>query len=701
MEVLMDKKRNVAIIAHSGAGKTTLAEAVLFNAKATDKLGRVDDGSSMLDFEPEEIKRKITLSAKVHHYEWDKYSVNIIDTPGYSNFIPETENCLTVVGGAVVILSAISGVKVQTEEVWRFANEYAVSRIAFVNKMDKEFANFIRAVDDMEKVLNVKGVPVQLPIGSSEDFKGVIDLLQMKALVYKNDLSGNYEIKEIPGELMAEAKSMREHMIEAIAETDDAFTEKYLNGEELTIDEIKTGLKEGALSRRFVPVLCGSAFKNIGVQPLMDMIDLCLPSPLEKGVVRGVIKGKNPVTGEEVERHPSFEEPFSAFVFKTTIDPFTGKLSIFRIYSGKIKSDSSILNSTKNTKEKISHLYLVMGKKLKEVSIAGAGDIVAVSKFKETSTGDTLCDEGHPVVFPGIPAVNAVLSYAIAPKTKSDEDKLHPAIIRLMDEDTTLKFTRGDETKEFILSGVGQTHLEIAVERLRRKYGVDVVLQTPKVPYKETVRSSVKVQGRYKKQSGGRGQYGDAWIELSPLPRGKGFEFADNIVGGVIPRQYIPAVEKGIVEAMHAGVVAGYPVVDVRASLYDGSYHSVDSSEMAFKIAGSMAFKKGMEMGHPVLLEPIMSMEITVPDENLGDAIGDLNSRRGKIHGVEPKANSHAIKAAAPMSEMLSYASDLKSMTGDRGMFTMDFSHYEEVPTHLAQKIINAAKAARDAHEKK
>lgn len=700
MEIPIDKKRNVAVISHSGAGKTTLTESILFNAKSTDKIGRVDNGSSVLDFEPEEIKKKITISAKVHSYDWDSHSVNIMDAPGYSDFIYDTRDCLMVSGGAVVILSAISGVKVATEEVWRFADEQAVSRIAFVNKMDKEYANFLRAVDDMEKVLNVKGVPLQIPIGSAEDFKGVVDLLQMKALLYKDDISGNYEKMDIPSELIEDAKKMREHMIELIAETDDGLTEKYLNGEELTIDELKKGLKEGTLTRRFVPVVCGSAFRNIGIQPLMDIINICLPSPLEKGVVRGVIKGKNPQTGEETERHPNLDEPFSAFVFKTMVDPYTGKLSIFRIYSGKVKTDSTVMNSSKGTKERISHLYRVQGKKLKEIGLAGAGDIVAVAKFKDTSTGDTLCDEHAPVLFPGIPPVNAVLSYAITPKTKSDEDKLHPAILKLMDEDPTIKFTREDETKEFILSGVGQVHLEVSVEKMKRKYGVDVELNTPRVPYKETIRSSVKVQGRYKKQSGGRGQYGDCWLELRPLSRGAGFEFVDNIVGGVIPRQYIPAVEKGVVEAMHSGILASHPVVDVKVILYDGSYHSVDSSEMAFKIAGSMAFKKAMEMAHPVLLEPVMSMEISVPDENMGDVIGDINSRRGKIQGVEPKANSQIIKALVPMAEVLKYTSDLRGMTGDRGMFTMKFSHYEEVPTHLSQKIIAVSKKDKEVKEK-
>lgn len=692
MNIPVDKKRTIAVIAHGGAGKTTLAEAILFNARMTDRLGRVDDGSSILDFEPEEIKRKISISTAIHHYEWDKHWVNIIDTPGYSNFLTETRNSLRVVGGAVVLLSAISGVKVQTEKVWEFADEYEVSRIAFVNKMDRERANFLRAVDDMEKVLKVKGVAVAVPVGVEADFKGVIDLLQMKAYIYRDDLSGNYETKDIPPELLDEARGMRERLVEAIVEVDDVLMERYLNGEETTIDELRKGLREGVLTRRFIPVLCGSAYKNIGIQPLMDYINLSLPSPLDKGVTRGVIKGKNPVTGGELEVHPNPGEPFSAFVFKTMVDPYTGKLTIFRVCSGRVKADSSVSNPSRGIKEKIGHLFLIEGKKLKEVAMAEAGDIVGTTKLKETATGDTLCDETRPVVFQGFPPVNAALSFAIAPKTKADEDKVHTALARLMEEDPALQFHRDDQTKEFILSGVGQVHLEVAVEKLKRKYGCEVELKTPKVPYKETIRSSVKVQGKYKKQSGGRGQYGDTWLELEPLPRGTGFEFVDEIVGGVIPRQYIPAVEKGLREAIQEGVLAGYPVTDVKVTLYDGSHHSVDSSELAFKIAASIGFKKGMETANPVLLEPIMAMEVMVSDENLGDVIGDLNSRRGRVQGVEPKANSQCIKALVPMAEVLTYASDLKAKTGDRGMFTMEFSHYEEVPTHLSQKIISTAK---------
>ncbi|MDO8426097.1 MAG: elongation factor G [Deltaproteobacteria bacterium] len=695
MDISLDKKRNITIIAHGGAGKTTLSEAILFNAKATDKLGRVDDGTSFLDFEPEEQKRKISISAAIHHYDWNSCRVNIIDTPGYSNFLTETRNSLRVTGGSVVILSAISGVKVQTEKIWEFADEFEVCRIAFVNKMDRERASFLRAVDDMEKVLGVKVVPMQIPVGEGPDFTGVVDLVTMKAYIYKNDSSGLYEAKDIPGPLKKDALRMRDGMIASVAEADDSLTEKYLSGVEITADELKNALREGVLTRRFIPVYLGSALKNMGVNLLMDAVNLTLPSPLDKGSIRGVLKGKNPKTGEEVTREPSLEAPFSAFVFKTIIDPYTGKLSVLRIYSGAIHADAAVYNAGRDVREKLVHLYLLEGKKIKEVSKASAGDIIAVAKLKDTYTGDTLSEPADPIVFPPFEPVNAALSYAIHPKTKADEDKVPIALAKLMEEDPSLEFKRDEQTNEFLLSGVGQVHLEVSIEKLKRKYGCDVELKTPHVPYKETIRSHVKVQGKYKKQSGGRGQYGDAWLDISPLPRGKGYEFVDNITGGAIPRQYIPAVEKGIRDAMQSGVVAGFPVVDVKVALYDGTYHSVDSSEMAFKIAASIGFKKGMEQAHPVILEPIMKMEINVPDENLGDVIGDINSRRGKILGAEPKAGSQTIKALVPMAEVITYATDLRGMTGDRGMFTMEFSHYEEVPTYLSQKIISTVKAEK------
>lgn len=693
----MDRKRNVSIIAHGGAGKTSLAEAMLFNAGAVDRLGRVDDGSSHLDFEPEEIRRKITISAAIHHYGWQDFTVNLIDTPGYSNFLTETRDSLRVAGGAVVILSAISGVKVQTEKIWEFADEFEVARVAFVNKMDRDRASFLRAVDDMEKVLKVKGVPMQIPMGEGPEFSGLIDLIEMKAYELAADGSGASVVSAIPDKYKADAATMRENMVASIVETDDSLTEKYLGGEEITADELKAALREGVLTRRFIPVYLGSALKNMGVVQLMDAVNLTLPSPLDKGVIRGHVKGINPKTGEVTEHEPDPQAPFAAFVFKSLIDPYTGKLSMFRIFSGAVHSDATVLNSTRDSREKLSHIYLVEGKKLREVARAEAGDIVAVSKLKDTHIGDTLTDPASPVRFAPFPPVLSTLSYAIHPKTKADEDKAPGAMEKLMEEDPSIDFHMDEQTKEFLLSGVGQVHLEVAVEKLKRKFGCEVELKTPRVPYKETIRSRVKVQGKYKKQSGGRGQYGDAWLDISPLPRGGGFEFVDRITGGAIPRQFIPAVEKGLREAMNAGSLAGFPVVDVKIELFDGSFHSVDSSEMAFKIAASMGFKKGMEEAHPVILEPVMKMEVSVPDDKLGDVIGDINSRRGKILGAEPKAGSQTVTALVPMAEVITYATDLRGMTGDRGMFTMEFSHYDEVPTYLSQKII--AEAAREGQK--
>jgi elongation factor G len=696
LETGLEKKRNFAIIAHGGAGKTTLAEAVLFNAKAIESLGSVDQGTSHLDFEPEEQRRKISISSSIHHYSWGDCAVNLIDTPGYSDFILEARNSLRVVGGAVVILSAISGVKVQTRRVWEYADDFEVSRIAFVNKMDRDRASFLRAIDDMEKVLKVRGVPVEFPVNEGPGFAGVIDLFSMKARMYK-DSSGRHEEGDVPHGLREEAMKMRENMVEAIVEADDSLTERYLNGDPISADELGNALREGVLTKRFVPVACGSALKNIGVRELMDLVNQTLPSPLERGKLRGFVKGVDPLTNAPVERDTA--GPFSAFVFKTIIDPYTGRLSVFRIYSGALHADQTVLNATRGVKEKVSHLYMVQGKRLKEVGRAGAGDIVATSRLKDTFTGDTLSDPAHPIRFPSFPPSPSTLSYALHPRTKPDEDKAPSAIARLIEEDPSLELKRDEDTKEFILSGVGQVHLEASVERLKRKFGCDVVLKAPKVPYRETIRSHVKVQGKYKKQSGGRGQYGDAWLDVAPLPRGAGFEFVDAISGGAIPRQFIPAVEKGVKEAMHAGVVAGFPVVDVKVTLYDGSYHSVDSSEMAFKIAASIGFKKAMEDAHPVILEPIVRMEINCPDECLGDCIGDINSRRGKVLGAEPKAGSQTIRALVPLSEAITYSTDLKGITGDRGMFTMEFSHYEEVPSYLSQKIISAVKAQKGGSE--
>uniref|UniRef100_C6E792 Elongation factor G n=1 Tax=Geobacter sp. (strain M21) TaxID=443144 RepID=C6E792_GEOSM len=681
------KLRNLGIVAHGGAGKTSLAEAILFDAGMIDRLGRVDDGTSTMDYEPEEVKRRISITSSLDHCEWKGCSIHLVDTPGYGNFIADTRACMRTLDCAVVILSAISGVKVQTEEVWQWANEFEIPRIAFVNKMDRERASFFRAIDDMEKALGARGVAVQIPLGAEENFEGVIDLVRMKAYRYQKDGSGKFSEEDIPADYLAEAQRLRDLMVETVAEAYDALTEKFLETGELTEEEIVDGLRVGTLRSTFTAVFCGSATSNIGVAQLLDGICAYLPSPLDRTKAVGI----DPKTEQVIERAPAESEPFSALVFKTTSDPYTGKITIFRVYSGVLNSDSLVYNSTKEVQERIGQIYELEGKKQHPIKQAVAGDIVAVAKLKETVTGDTLCDETKPVVYEPAQPLQPVISFAIEPKTKADEDKIHSALQRMIEEDPTIESHRDPQTREFIISGMGQVHLEVIVEKMKRKFGADVLLKTPKVPYLETIRGSAKVQGKYKKQSGGRGQYGDCWIELSPMPRGEGYLFEDKIVGGVIPRQYIPAVDKGIQEAAKEGFLAGNPVVDFKVALYDGSFHTVDSSEMAFKVAGSMAFKKAMEQCKPVLLEPIVNMKITVPDENMGDVIGDLNSRRGKVVGVEPKANSQIIRSVVPMSEVLTYSNDLRSMTSDRGMFTSEFSHYEEVPSHLAQKIIQEA----------
>lgn len=685
------KIRNLGIVAHGGAGKSSLAEAILFDTGMIDRLGRVDDGSSTMDFEPEEIKRKISITSALDHCEWDGHSIHIVDTPGYGNFIADTRACMRTLDCAVVILSAISGVKAQTEEIWSWANEFEIPRIAFVNKMDRERASFLRAIDDMEKTLGARGVAIQMPIGVEADFRGVVDLVTMKAYFYAQDGSGSFTEGPIPAEYAAEAARLREQLVETVAEAYDALTEKYLEAGELTEAEILDGLRVGTMRNTFTAVLCGSATANIGVKQLLDAVCAYLPSPLDR--TRTV--GTHPKTGDILERSPDEKEPFSALVFKTTSDPYTGKITIFRIYSGVLNSDSTIFNSTKGIEERIGQIYELEGKKQHPIKQAVAGDIVAVAKLKETVTGDTLCDAANPIVYEPAKQLLPVISYAIEPKTKADEDKIHNALHRMIEEEPTLESHRDSQTKEFIISGMGQVHLEVIVEKLKRKFGVEVLLKTPKVPYLETIRGSAKVQGKYKKQSGGRGQYGDCWIEMGPTGRGEGYVFEDKIVGGVIPRQYIPAVDKGIQEASVEGFLAGYPVVDFRVALYDGSFHTVDSSEMAFKVAGSMAFKKAMEVCKPVLLEPIVNLKVTVPDENMGDVIGDLNSRRGKVVGVEPKANSQIIRAVVPMSEVLAYSNDLKSMTSDRGLFSTEFSHYEEMPSHLSQKVISESNAGK------
>ncbi len=686
--------RNIALISHGGAGKTSLADAFLFDAKANNRLGTVDDGTSLFDFEPEELKRQKTLTSSLHHFKWKKCFINIIDTPGDANFLADVRSSLQVVDTAVVLIDAVSGVQVQTERVWEYADSFTLPRLILINKIDMERAIFKQVLSGIEKILGIKPLVTQLPLGEEASFRGIIDLITMKALVFDDDNSGNFTEENIPDEMQSQAEEFRNKMIEDIAESSDELLEKYLEGTELTSDEISNGLKQGIVSCNLFPVLCGSASKNIGIQPILDIIVNCSPSPLDK-----LFKGINPSTKKEEEKSAVKDDSLSVFVFKTVADPYAGKLTIFRVISGVLNSDSTIYNSTKSTKERIGQILKIEGKNQKSINPAIAGDIAAVAKLKETTTGDSLCDEKNPIVFKTIELPVPVMQLALEPKSKGDEDKLISSLSKLMEEDSTLKTRRDEQTKEFILVGMGQTHLDVAIEKMQRKYGVNVDIKTPKVAYKETVRGTAKGQGKLKKQSGGRGQFGDTWLEIAPLPRGKGFEFVSKIVGGVIPRQYIPSVEKGVKEAMKEGILAKYPVTDIKVTLYDGSFHDVDSSDIAFKIAASMGFRKVMQDARPVLLEPIVNLEITLPDDCMGDVIGDLNGRRGRVLGMEPKINYQVINAQVPMAEVLKYASDLTSITGGRGNFTMEFSHYEELPSQQSEQIIAQYKAESGKEE--
>ena len=684
--------RNVAIVAHSGAGKTSLSEAILFNAGAIDRAGTVEGGNTTMDFEPEETDRKISVTSAVAYCDWNDTRLNLIDTPGFINFIEDTRGCLRVADGAVVIVSAISGVKAETEKIWRYACEFEVPRIVFVNKLDKEAADFSNAISELEKSFDQEAIPLFIPIGAGESFRGIVDLVAMKAYVYKDDKASE---TVIPDDLKTVAEDYRKKLVEKIAEADDSLLEKYLEGGEITNEEVMKGIKEASLTRRFIPVACGSATMNIGVTQLMELMLMCLPTPEEMSRI-SPIRGTNPKDGKEVDRKPVTTDPLTAYVFKTVADPFAGKLSIFRVYSGVLKADSTVLNATSGAKERIGQIFYLVGKKHVPVASVNAGEIAAVVKLKETNVGDTLCEEHHPLVLPKVKFAEPIISYAIAPKTKGDEDKVSIGLHRILEEDPTIRFTRDEESKEMILSGMGQVHLEVALDKLRRKFGVEVAMKAPKIAYRETIKARTRAQGRYKKQSGGRGQFGDCWIEFEPLPRGGGFEFVDKIVGGVIPQQYRPAVEKGIIEKLKEGLIAGYPMVDVKVTLTDGSYHSVDSSEMAFKIAGSMALQKAVLDAKPIVLEPIMKIEVVVPDDTLGAVIGDLNSKRGKVQGVEPQAGGNQkIMALVPMAEMLVYANQLQSMTSGRGLYSMEFSHYEELPAHVTQKLI----AEREKHK--
>ena len=684
--------RSVGVAGQGGVGKTSLADAVLFGAGAVTRLGRVDDGSSIFDFEPEEIRRKITLSSALHSLTWKKHDITLVDLPGYANFLPDALNCMRACTGVVFVLApAADELRVEAEKMWARSAELGLPVVAFVSRMDRERADFQAAVGDAKKILGANPVPIQYPIGAAEDFRGIVDLITMRALIGQAD--GSLKDDAIPSDVKAAAEAARERMVEAAAEANDALTEKYLENGTLSNEEVVQALREGTLARRFVPVLCGSAAKAIGMQPLLDAAIEYLASASDLGV----LSGHDPKIKEPIERRPEADEAFSALVFKTTVDPFAGKLSIFRVLSGKVTTDSTVLNVNKDSKERLGHLSKVAGKKQVPVPYAVAGEIVAVAKLKDTATGDTLADEKAPIPYRGFTQGPPAISFAVEPKSKGDEEKATHALARMMEEDPSLEMHRDPQTRELILSGVGQLHIEVVIERLKRKYGAEVELKAPKVPYKETIKGRSEAQGKLKKQSGGRGQYGDAWLKVEPLPRGTGFQFVDQIVGGVVPRQYIPAVEKGVREALHEGILAGYPIVDVKVTLYDGSYHEVDSSEMAFKIAASMGFKTALSRAKPVVLEPIMSMEVVVPDEAMGDVIGDLNSRRGKVLGVDSKPGGQVIRAQVPMSEVLKYSPDLRSMTSGRGSFTVAFSHYEEMPAHLADKVIKEAEAAKAA----
>ncbi|ODA43607.1 Translation elongation factor G [Thermodesulfovibrio sp. N1] len=681
----LEKTRNIGIMAHIDAGKTTTTERILYYTGVTYKIGEVHEGTAVMDWMPQEQERGITITAAATSCEWKGYKINIIDTPGHVDFTIEVERSLRVLDGAIAVFDASAGVEPQSETVWRQADKYKVPRIAFMNKMDKLGADFDMAVESMIEKLGANPVPVQIPIGKEDTFRGPIDLVEMKAYYFDDEtLGAKFVEDEIPKEYLELAKKYREKMIEALCDIDDNIMEKYLSGEPISADEIRSALRKGTIELKITPVLCGSAFKNKGVQMLLDAIVFYLPSPLDIPPVKGI----NPIDGSEVERKPDVNEPLTALAFKIMADPYMGSLTYVRVYSGVLSSGSYIYNSTRNLKERVARIFRMHANHREEIKEICAGDIAAVVGLKNTLTGDTICDESAPVVLEAIEFPEPVISVAIEPKTKADQEKLSLALQKISQEDPSFRVSYNEETGQTIISGMGELHLEIIVDRLTREFRVGANVGKPQVAYKETIKVPAKAEGKFIRQTGGRGQYGHVWIEIDPIERGKGFEFVNKIVGGTIPKEFIPAVEKGIVEAMEGGVLAGYPVVDVRVTLFDGSYHEVDSSELAFKIAASMAFKDACKKGDIVLLEPIMDVEVVTPEEYMGEVIGDLNSRRGRIQSMEKRGKAQVIRAMVPLAEMFGYATDLRSKTQGRGTYTMQFSHYDEVPKNLTEQII-------------
>jgi len=691
-EYTSDKIRNIGIVAHAKTGKTSLTEALLYNAGAIDKLGKVDDGTTVSDYDEEEIQRQTSINTSLCICEWNGHKINILDTPGYSDFVGDLESAIRVADILLLLVDASSGVEAGTERAWFKANDYGRPKVIFVNKVEKENAKLDETIQSLES-LGGKIVPLNLPIGIGPSFNGIVDLVKMKAFT-KSDSGKKLQPADIPDDMQDQVDSFRERLIDAVAETSDELLEKYLEGEEITDEELSAGLKRGIAADNFVPVLFGSALDNVGPQMILAMIDY-LPSPVELPPTKATKSGDD----GEIELTADPDGSLAAFVFKSITDPYAGKVNIFRVYSGTMKTDSSVHNPNQDTDERVGNISLVNGKKFTNTDKVVAGDFGSVMKLSKTGTNDTLCSSGNELILPPIQFPKPTISMAITPKTQGEDEKLGSAMLRMAEEDPTFIMTRDGETKETIISGMGELHINVVLSKIQKRFNVGANLAEPKIPYRETIRSTSQHQGRYKKQTGGRGQYGDVWLKIEAQERGAGFEFVDAIVGGSVPRQYIPAVEKGLLESLPEGVLSGSPVVDIKATLYDGSYHDVDSSEMAFKIAASMAFKKCMEDAHPFIMEPIVSVEIFVPDEYMGDIMSDLNGRRGRIVGVNPENGRQVIKANVPLAEMYKYSVDLRSITSDRGAFSMEFSHYEEVPADVSAKINAAYKASKGSSE--